>query len=70
MLKADNIRVNSSAYNGFVFLYHLAYQLCVVSNKARDNEKTRLIDLFESAIRSRDETVKASKLLNFRGRNN
>ena len=39
MLKADDIRVTSSANNGFVFLYHLAYQLCVVSKIARANEK-------------------------------
>ena len=25
MLKADDIRVSSTAYNGFIFLYHIAY---------------------------------------------
>ena len=65
MLKAGDIRVSSSAYNGFVFLYHLAYQLCVVSKEARGEEMTRLIDLFEDAIRSNDKTVNACKLLNF-----
>ena len=64
MLKAKKIRVTSSAYNGFVFLYHLAYQLCVVSSQARNNEKTRLIDLFENAIR-KNLTVNASKLINY-----
>ena len=65
MLKADNIRVTSSAYNGFVFLYHLAYQLCVVSSQARNNEKMRLIDLFEDAIRNKSKVVSASNLLNY-----
>jgi len=52
MLKADDIRVIGSAYNCFVFLYHLAYQLCVVSKEARDKEKSRLIDIFEDAIKN------------------
>ena len=64
MLKADDVRVCSSAYNGFVFLCHLAYQLCVVSDQARDNEKTRLIDLFETSIRNRQK-VSARELFNF-----
>ncbi len=65
MLKADNIRVTTSAYNGFVFLYHLAYQLCVVSKQARNNEKTRLISLFENAIKNNDSTVNARDLFSF-----
>ena len=65
MLKADNIRVTSSAYNGFVFLYHLAYQLCVVSNEAREKEKLRLINLFDKAIRDNKTTVSASDLHDF-----
>ena len=69
MLKAGDIRVSSSAYNGFVFLYHLAYQLCVVSKEARAEDKTRLIGLFENAIRN-NLTVNARDLFNFRGRNN
>ena len=64
MLKADNIRVTTSAYNGFVFLYHLAYQLCVVSKQARNNEKMRLIDLFYGAIRN-NLTVTARDLFSF-----
>ena len=69
MLKADDIRVSSSAYNGFVFLYHLAYQLCVVSDQARDSEKTRLIGLFAKAIQN-NLTVNARDLFNFQDRNN
>lgn len=65
MLKANDIRVTGSAFNGFVFLYHIAYQLCVVSKQARKNEKTRLIDLFENAIRKKDKTVNARDLFSF-----
>jgi hypothetical protein len=70
MLKADEIRVTSSAYNGFIFLYHLAYQLCVVSKEARAKEKTRLIGLFENAIRSNSSTVNVRNLFNFQDRSN
>jgi len=69
MLNSYDIRVSSSAYNGFVFLYHLAYQLCVVSKEARAEEKTRLIGLFENAIRN-NLTVNALDLFDFRGRSN
>ena len=65
MLKANDIRVSSTAYNGFVFLYHIAYQLCVVSKDARVAEKTRLIDLFEGSIRRSDRNVSAKELFNF-----
>ena len=64
MLKGEEIRVTGAAYNGFVFLYHLAYQLCVVSKKARENEKTRLIDLFEASMKN-NSTVTAKVLFNF-----
>jgi hypothetical protein len=65
MLKAGDIRVSSSAYNGFVFLYHIAYQLCVVSGQARDDEKMRLIDLFETSIRNK-QNVKARELFAYK----
>ena len=51
MLKAKKIRVTSSAYNGFTFLYHVAFQICVVSQPARDQERIRLTKLFEKAMR-------------------
>ena len=65
MLKAKEIRVSSLAYNGFVFLYHLAYQLCVVSSQARQDEEKRLADLFEDAIKNKRITVNAQDLFNF-----
>ena len=68
MLKAKEIRVTSSAYNGFVFLYHFAYQLCVVSKEARRKEKRRLINLFEDAIRN-NLAVNAVNLFNYNGGN-
>jgi hypothetical protein len=63
MLKGEEIRVTGAAYNGFVFLYHLAYQLCVVSKKARENEEIRLIDLFKASI-TNNSTVTAQDLFN------
>jgi len=65
MLKAENIRVSGSAYNGFVFLYHLAYQLCVVSKNAREDEKLRLINLFENSIKEKIKNVSARDLFDF-----
>ncbi len=65
MLKANDIRITSSAYNGFIFLYHLAYQLCVVSKEARANEKSRLLDVFDDAIKNKHSIVNASVLFKF-----
>ena len=64
MLKSKYIRVTSSSHNGFVFLYHLAFQLCVVSKDARDKEKHRLIGVFEAAIRD-DAKVDFTDLFGF-----
>lgn len=64
-LKGEEIRITGAAYNGFIFLYHIAYQLCVVSKEAREAEKARLIDLFENAIRN-NQNVNAGALFNFK----
>lgn len=67
MLKADNIRVTSSAFNGFTFLYHVVFQLCVVSQAARNQERVRLTNLFEQAIRRGNpiQKVNPRDLFNF-----
>ena len=72
MLKADNIRVTSSAYNGFTFLYHVAFQMCVVSQAARDQERVRLTNLFEQIIRIGNPTQKVNPrdLFDFQRRDN
>ena len=66
MLKAKEIRVTGSAQNGFVFLYHLAFQLCVVSKEAREREKARLVDLFETAIKGNQTPISAGNLFDFK----
>jgi len=45
------IRIGGGIYNPFVFLFHLRFQLCPFDEK-RNKEKTRLVALFEDAIRS------------------
>lgn len=56
-----DIRVGGGIDNGFLFLFHLRYQLCPISEK-REAEKRRLIGLFQQAIKSH-QTVPANSLL-------
>ena len=63
-LPFHEIRIGNGIENPYVFLFHLRYQFCLVSDQARDSEKTRLIDLFENAIRN-ILTVNARDLFNF-----
>ena len=55
------IRIGGGILNPFVFLFHLRYQLCPDKTR-RDKEKERLINLFESAVKS-NTPVTANKLL-------
>lgn len=55
------IRIGGGILNPFVFFFHLRYQLCPDKTK-KDKEKGRLIDLFESAVKS-NTPVTANKLL-------
>ena len=64
-LSFHEIRIGGGIENPYAFLFHLRYQFCLISNQARDNEKTRLIGLFENAIRKRDKTVNARDLFSF-----
>lgn len=52
-LLSKDIRFGGGIENGYVFLTHLRYQLCLLSNEARQTERTRLIQLFSNAIRER-----------------
>ncbi len=56
-----DIRIGGGIYNPFVFLFHLRYQLCPDEGK-RNDEKQRLITLFEEAIRN-NRSVTISNLL-------
>ena len=46
-----DIRIGGGIYNPFVFLFNLRYQLCP-NNEIRNQEKTRLVTLFEDAIKN------------------
>ena len=55
------IRIGGGIHNPFLYLFHLRYQLCPDKSR-RDEEKKRLIRLFESAIRN-DASVTDNDLL-------
>ena len=60
------VRIGGNIENAYVFLYHLRYQFCIVSDSARQEEQNRLIDLFMTAILENSHTVPAGKLFNFK----
>jgi hypothetical protein len=66
LLDLREIRVGGGIENAFVFLFHLAYQFCLVSEETRDSERTRLVNLFAAAIKDREANVPAGKLFDFR----
>jgi hypothetical protein len=67
-LGPSEIRLGGGIENAFVFLAHLRYQFCLLSEAARQAERTRLVQLFATAIRARRDTVPAAELLDFRER--
>lgn len=69
-LSSHEVRIGGGVENPYVFLFHLRYQLCLVSEQARQTERQRLIDLFEMAIIRKDKTVNARDLFNFQRGNN
>lgn len=56
------IRIGGGIHNPFVFLFHLRYQLCPDETR-RNEERERLVNMFESAIKSKKEFVTANELL-------
>lgn len=56
-----DIRIGGGIINPFVFLFHLRYQLCP-DKKRRDEEKGRLIRLFEPAVKN-DREIKVNELM-------
>lgn len=62
-LSSEKIRLGGGIENGFVFLTHLRYQFCLLSNEARQAERARLIRLFTAAIQAGGRvTVPPSRL--------
>lgn len=66
LLDLREIRIGCGIENAFVFLFHLRYQFCIVSEEARGSERTRLVNLFTTAISGRKTDVPASQLFDFR----
>lgn len=64
-LSSHEVRIGGGIENPYVFLFHLRYQFCLVADPVRQNERQRLIDLFDGAIRSNNSTVSASDLHDF-----
>jgi hypothetical protein len=59
-INSHEIRIGGGILNPFVFLFHLRYQLCPAPI-IRNNERTRLISLFESAVKN-NTPVKPNEL--------
>jgi hypothetical protein len=65
LLALHEIRIGGGIENAFVFLFHLRYQFCLVSEETRGSERTRLVNLFRTAISGRKTDVPASHLFDF-----
>ncbi len=57
----NKIRIGGGIDNPFLYLFHLRYQLCPDETR-RDEEKSRLVNLFKSAVES-GTPVTANELL-------
>lgn len=64
-LSSYEVRIGGGIENPYVFLFHLRYQFCLVSDQVRQTERQRLIDLFERSIRGGEQNVNARDLFNF-----
>jgi len=56
------IRIGGGINNPFLYLFHLRYQLCPDETR-RNEERERLFNLFESAIKTKKKLVTANELL-------
>lgn len=69
-LSSGNIRLGGGIENGFVFLTHLRYQFCLLSDDARQAERKRLTGLFADAVRERllerGQSIPAARLFGLR----
>jgi hypothetical protein len=65
-LPADEVRLCGGIGNAYVFLTHLRYQFCLISGSARQAERSRLIDLFTTAIHAGRRTIPAGELFGLR----
>lgn len=63
-LPPHEVRIGGGIENPYVFLFHLRYQFCLVSDQVRIAERQRLIDLFQRKIRGKED-VSAKDLFDF-----
>ena len=66
LLSPHEVRVSGGIENAFVFLFHLRYQFCLVSEETRHSERSRLVNLFTKAIDERKVKVSAGELFDIR----
>jgi hypothetical protein len=57
-----SIRIGGGIHNPFLYLFHLRYQLCPDKTK-RDEERERLVNLFEYAIKNKKQLITPNELL-------
>jgi hypothetical protein len=58
-------RIGGGIENAFVFLTHLRFQFCLIAPQAREDEKTRLVNLFTNKIKNRERReIPAAVVLN------
>lgn len=62
LLGLREIRIGTGIENFYVFLFHLRYQFCLVAQSRRDNERERLVQLFQNAIAGGKRTVSSGDL--------
>jgi hypothetical protein len=65
-LPCHAIRLGGGIENAFVFLMHLRYQFCLLSEEVREKEKARLVDLFTAAITDKQLVVPPADLFDFK----
>jgi hypothetical protein len=65
-LGPSEIRLGGGIENAYVFLTHLRYQFCLLSEEARETERTRLTRLFTAAIRSGGAPIPPARLFDLK----
>jgi hypothetical protein len=61
-----DVRIGGGISNAFVFLFHLRYQFCIISDQIREQERNRLINLFTNAIKKDLQSIPTNNLFNFK----
>jgi hypothetical protein len=65
-LPCHEVRLGGGIENAFVFLMHLRYQFCLLSEEVREKEKARLVNLFTAAITDKQLVVPPADLFDFK----